>query len=209
MDEGRDGSRSLGLELTCQGHVLGDVLVVAHVDRDPLVLSIGSHLLELAHRGGARLLEEDMGAPLRDHLLEKARIVSGAARDESKLFARGLRHIVDRAEEVDALVLVLELGELLAGVAVRASTEKPRLNDVRQLGAGDVAVDHLLGVVPAHAAGGHTATDEHDVAGARHSADRHGRGPGDSRVAAERGGGQTGEHACRSCSTYGARSWRC
>mmetsp|Transcript_21476 Transcript_21476/g.38575 ORF Transcript_21476/g.38575 Transcript_21476/m.38575 type:complete len:411 (-) Transcript_21476:1-1233(-) len=192
VDEGGDRAGGLGLELARQGHVLGHVFVVSHVDFDPLLRSVRCHLLKLAHRWGAGLLQEDVGAAFGDDILEQLWIVRGAARDKCELLAGSLRHIIDRGVERHARVLVLERAELLPGVTVSTSAKEPRLDHIRQVGAGHVAVDHLLGVVPAHAAFGHPAADEHDVALRRHGARRH--GARDSNLAAKSRGRKTRQH---------------
>lgn len=59
---------------------------------------------------------------------------------------------------------VRPLLELLARRRVGARAEEVRLDDGGQTGGGHVALEHLLGVVPAHAALRQPAPDEHHVA---------------------------------------------
>ena len=56
-------------------------------------------------------------------------------------------------------VFSLERGELGAAGAVLASPEEPRFYYIGERGRGDVAVQNLLRVVPAHPSTGHAAAD--------------------------------------------------
>ena len=62
------------------------------------------HLLELADGGGAGLLEVDVGAALRDDLLEEAGVVAGAPGDQAQPLACGGRHVVEARVETDTVL---------------------------------------------------------------------------------------------------------
>jgi hypothetical protein len=140
--------------------------LTAHEDADVLGFGVGRHFLELRHRGSAGLLEKNVGAAAVDDGLEQAGVVGGAPRDERQFrgAARWALHGVHRRVEIHRAVRVLEHAELRSGRRPRALPHEPRLHHVRQLPRGDVSVEQLLGVIPAHASSGNPAPDEHDVA---------------------------------------------
>mmetsp|Transcript_46198 Transcript_46198/g.72284 ORF Transcript_46198/g.72284 Transcript_46198/m.72284 type:complete len:281 (-) Transcript_46198:64-906(-) len=167
VDEGRHGARVGRLGLTGKGHVLGDVLVVAHVHANAALFGVGSHALQLSHGWGAGLLKVNVANALVNALAQQSGVISSAAGNQSDgLLAGGDAHILDGVVELGRMAglgLLHELGKGLAGIRVGTATQEPRLHNVGELTAGALAVQEVDAVVPTHTPLRHTAAHEHDA----------------------------------------------
>ena len=81
-----------------------------------------------------------------------------------------VRHVLAELGAVRRLHLIRPRLEGLAGRRIGARAKEPRLDDGGELRGGHVAVEHLLRVIPAHAALRHAAPDQHHIACLRGSA---------------------------------------
>eukprot|EP00964_Phaeocystis_antarctica_P076791 scaffold47521_cov53-Phaeocystis_antarctica.AAC.1 len=125
-----------------------------------------SHRLELLDGRCTRLLEVYGGAARLDDLTQKARVVRRPPRDQRHPRPARFRHVRHRLTEGHATCARLRgpRGKGGSWRRVGARPEEPRLDDRAERGRGRVAVEDLLGMVPAHPALGHTSADTDHIA---------------------------------------------
>jgi hypothetical protein len=123
--------------------VLRDVLVVAHRDGDARRLRLLGHPFERLDARRAGLLEEDVVDAGADRGFEEARAVGGAASDQRDARRLGAWQVGDGRPEPHALALSLHPPglELRAAGRAGATAHEPRLDDVGELRAINLAVE--------------------------------------------------------------------
>ena len=152
---------------------------------------LGGHCLHRLDAGRAGLLEEDVRHPGRDRLAEQRRAVVRPPCDQRDARPALRRQLRDGGPEAHARGLRLRSprGKVLAAGAAGPGAEEPRLHHVREGGAGDLARQQLLAVVPACGSRQATSAPLRSVAGVTGCARTHpavGRARADHRVAARR-----------------------